>query len=844
MAVSPYDIKINNVGYMVDMKNSGPVTPSDLQPGTQRSADGEADFIRFDAEAAHQITDWSGGAGQRRHVSTNRWLTGLGNGLFGPFFPPYKKKDESGNAGTSSWYTRAGSYLYGKTTSGWEEIGTNSSISDTDMPDQKPVVTANGNIWFTSGGTIKKVGNVDGGAGGSWGSGGRGGTGGGVTDPLPSEISVNGVAAFGRHLLAWATRSLTTTPAIRQSVAETFNDSRLQFKAHWSETTIPGNILVAIVTTDTASDVTPDDPEWELIRTWTATGQVQVWMIPRSNKFRGDPVSFTHSNQERGSLILVEIENVTDGSNVGWMVDQQLTTASSSTSISTGTVTADTDGLALSILGFYDSATDRGAITHDSGWTELQETLVDGSTPAMRTSVAYEPSPSSSESDSETLGAAATSTFGFIFTFKGYDDTESREAILASSNEGNEWIMAQQYWSSEMIGTPRAFAPWDGYLWFTTQYGMYRLRYGEDEYLTGTQTINIAVEQVAEFPSYPQGNNAGEWLTVYENGLYTGIGDTVFRFTTGGGLESFWPTPSWATVGGQIRAIVPAGRMLFFGAGDYLWMSDGRSFHPVAQPSSASQMDYMEFYDGKLYLNTDPADYYDIGNPALRPDLNDATAASLETGYWISSRLDFHKVSIPKVISEFEDQVRFTQASNTGTVTFAYKEADDDANDPGFSGGSGGTGWTTITTHSKGDSSPKHTNISTEIEAHAIWLRATVTPGSSGYPYIEFASPIGRAIPETQRRFVVPIIAYVGLRDREGTEIYSSQSDIETVIDNLYNLRDPFTSPTAVDLLWEEESTNGETIRGTVIAVTPRRLQSRESEGAYWRIDVTFDELP
>lgn len=863
MPVLPSDIIIDGVGYMVDVEQGGNVTVQDLQPGTARATDGEADFISYEAESSHQVSDFSGGAGQARHVNTSSWLTGIGDGSFGNFYPPRKALTASGTGGTNNFYFRRSGTLYGFISSNIEQIESSNTFSTLGVgnPIQQPVVTGGGNVFWTS--TSARLAR--------WPGSGT------AVNITPAGFTPTGTAAFGRHLFCFATRTVASSPT---QVQRNFASSQVgRVAVTWSIAPTAGNVLIACVVTTQAARVITAPPGWDEVAS-EGSDNIRASVFISTNFVAKGAGSFSQGSGEllagSGYSEAFEVRQ-SDGSidtNAAIMAWTQEVeglqadnlfdsadglTATSTTTLATGTISPDSGDYSVSFMAYGLSSGAVHAIGHSVGWAEQDEQSIDNSAGTISIRAALAGSAGNPTSDSTTLGGTADTCIGIAVALNKTAALAGTEQflVLGSSDEGATWILAPGDFSSTVIGEPKAFLPFDNALWFSTEYGLYQMRYAEREYSDGTRTLNIAIVQAATFAGV--NGSPGSYMVAFEGGVFFGLGDTLYRYTQGGGLESIWPTGSfstgsgarltgpatrsggpWATVGGELGALTVAGDSLYFGGGIYLWkFSNGRSFHPIA---SGGDYTHMAWNDGKLYFTADPAQYYDFGNPALRPDINSVTATNVTTGYLISSLLDFHKVNLTKLISHFEAQVRYSTASGAGTVTWDYIDASGDGPDPGRSGG-GATGlaWITIGTHTQGDDSPKVFDLSPIIVSKAIYIRATLTPGASGYPYLVYYSPVGRAHPPVQRRFLAPLLLKVGLRDKNGTQLYDTEADVQVALSALQTLR---STPAPFDLIWDDGTAAGETVTVTMTALAIQKVMDKISGQKHLRAVATLDELP
>jgi hypothetical protein len=286
--------------------------------------------------------------------------------------------------------------------------------------------------------------------------------------------------------------------------------------------------------------------------------------------------------------------------------------------------------------------------------------------------------------------------------------------------------------------------------------------------------------------------NIGLWMTDWNGALYYGVGQTVRSFPIGAQGQAqgrqVWPTEDWGTAGGDVGAVVAGEGGVYFGGGPTLWCFNQRGFHPLATNATAGIYNHLYWHGGKLYVTKDSAEYYDFGYPSLRPDIYSTAATNFETSYWVSSLIDFEKVEAYKHLSQFQTLVEFSAASDSGTVTLAYINADTGTHPDRLGGGATSLSWTTIGTHTVADTNIK-TYSPTVIKAKAIYLRLSWTVGASGYAIPQVVIANGRSIMPPVKRLVVPIWLTSDANNKASTPMYAATADVWTAVDELNDLR-------------------------------------------------------
>lgn len=774
-----HDISIDGKGYMRATAGDALVMRQDAVPHIARAALGEGRYDLFQIDSFFAQADWAGGAGQSRVSATDAYLSGVSDTRFSGFaFPARKKLTAASTGGTSRWLFSRGSSVYGFSGSNIELVGTSTTYAAGSLPVQQPDVDANNNVyWAAADGTLRK-----------WTGSGS------ATSTGPGGVTVQNFRLYGQYGYCFGVETAYGTPTLVQST--TASGSTTLVAASLTNRPKPGNVLVAACFASTGSKTTPSG--WTLIK---SQGQLAVY--GRTVESGTTPsLQVVNSVAATMRLHLAEFAGVDSDLVVDAVVGSSNAASTTVASGSTGTL-PNSDALAY----FAAASTGSTATATATNYTEISDTA--------NLSTQYRALSSTSAQSPSVTATGSGDTDGICLVLKGNTLTSNTEqfCIYYTGDGGSTWTSA--FTGGAMaIGPVIESAVGGGFLFFTTPRALYQMATDEEELISGEIVITIAIREVERFPKVhvdatpadwggryttPSAMDfAGAWLAIWNGSVFYPVGQTLRRYAIGAnGAEQVWPTAYWGTTGGDVKAVVAGEGGVWFGAGTTLWMFNGRGFHPLATDSTSGIYDYLYWHDGKLYLNGDPAKYYDFGYPALRPDIYSTAATNFETGYVVTSLIDLEKVDVDKVLRTFQTQAQFSAASDSGSITLAYLVADSAGNNPErLGGGATSLTWTTIHSHTVSDGNVKRTTISPHIKAKAIYLRATLTPGASGYPILRSVAAFGRTIMPRVTRFVVPLALGTGIRDKQGKVLYPTVADVQAAQDTLLALRsgsDPFT---------------------------------------------------
>lgn len=774
-----HDISIDGKGYMRATAGDALVMRQDAVPHIARAALGEGRYDLFQLDSFFAQADWAGGAGQSRVSATDAYLSGVSDTRFSGFAFPARTRIAGSSGGTARWMFARGATVYGFVGSDIDRFGSITTYTVGSLPVQNPDVDGANNVyWAAADGTLRK-----------WtGSASASSTG-------PTGVTAQNFRIFGRLGFLFGVETLESTPTLVQS-ASNGNTTATMIAASLSTTPRMGNVLVAAMWSASGTHTTPSG--WTLLKN---QGQLSVFgrtieaTLPKT-------LIVTNSASAELHLHLMEFSGVdallVKDAEAGSSNAASTTIASGST----GTL-PNSDALAIFAAG----STGSSAIPAATNYTEVADT--------GNLSTQYRALSATSAQSPSVTATGSGNTDGICVVLKGNDLTSdvTQFCIYYTRDGGSNWESAFTD-GSLGIGPVIESAVGGGFLFFTTPRALYQMATDEEELVSGDFVVTIALREVECFPkvrvdatpgdwggrySTPDSTEfAGAWLAIWNGSVFYPVGQTLRRYAIGSsGTEQVWPTAYWGTTGGGVKAVVAGEGGIWFTAGTTLWMFNGRGFHPLATTGTASRYDYLFWHNGRLYLTTDPHSYYDFGYPALRPDIYSTAATNFETGYVVTSLIDLEKVDVDKVLRTFQTQAQFSAASDSGSITLAYLVADTAGNNPErLGGGATSLAWTTIHTHTVSDGNVKRTTISPHIKARAIYLRATLTPGSSGYPILRSVAAFGRTIMPRVTRFVVPLALGTGIKDKQGKVLYPTVADVQAAQDTLLALRsgsDPFT---------------------------------------------------
>lgn len=770
-----HDVGIAGKGYM--LVSEGRVVRQDAVPATSRAALGEGRYDLFQADSFAAQATWAGGAGQSRMVATDAYLSGVCDSRWaGHLFPARKLIGITGSA--SSFFFHRDATVYGFHANAIYQLGSATTFAGGGNPRHQPVVDGNNDVFYvtTTNALYKWTGS---------------GVATNITANLGTGVTPYVVTTYHRYLWCLAMQNYEATP------------TTVQHKAHAGVAKMhgyalnarprSGNLLTLAIATGSAATVDSVPEGWILAYSNTNNANIQTHLYYKAaepNESRGGQI--TLSAAQDAVIVIAEWEGMDAR---GILNTQNGNSGAAVTSIAPGSITTTEADTIVILFHAGDAAT---ALAPPAGYTELVEASITGTRAALSYKVL-----SATATENPTATATTSGNLSaLIMAFKGNTITTDTTRFVPyySSDGGNTWDPAFSE-TGTGVETPTAAHAAGGSLWFTTPRGLYQMGVDDEEYVDGHVKLNVFLRGKIDTFNYPSNAaNVGLWIGNWQGALYYGVGQTVRSFPLGaaGSAEGrqVWPTEDWGTSGGNVAALVTGEGGVYFGADGILWCYNQRGFHPLATTTAASY-NHLYWHNGRLYVAASgSAQYYDFGYPSLRPDASFTAPTNFETGYWVSSEIDFEKLDVSKFLSQFQTSATFTDLTSTGgTITLEYLITDVGAQ-PGREGGSGSVAtWTVIGTHAGNEGNIK-TFTPTPIKAKAIRLRATLTPGTSGYPILKAVVVNGRSIMPTVKRFVIDLDLTSGANDKASTQIYPNTASVWAAVDELNDLRngtDTFT---------------------------------------------------
>jgi hypothetical protein len=764
-----HDISIGGKGYM--MAPEGRVIRQDAVAATARAALGEGRYDLYQVDAFFAQATFAGGAGQARLSASDAYLSGVCDGRWGGhLFPARKLIAAASTGGTTSFMFHRGSSVYGFNSSGNIELfGSNTAYTGlTTLPRNQPAVDGSNNMYYVT--TDNKLGKFDGTNAVS-----------DITSNLGADVTPYAVIPYHRYLWTLATQTVESTATIRQN--RDASTSAQTVTVTYTNPPKPSSMLVLFLfTEDTTATVEILSDNWELRESITGSPrQIFCYTRPVDNA-EAQTVRWRWDAATDASYILLEVDGI-DTANP--FVDAA-TSTTATTSITSGTVLPDSGINLFAIM----TETSSGNPAPGADYTELIDATHSGSG-SWRHVLHYRAD--TTDTSTTTTGLAAQAASGILLKLRSNAITadQTQFTLLYSEDEGNTWTMPLAS-TGVGVGTPTAAFAVGGFLWFTTERGLYQVGVEDEIFADGVTVLNIFVRGPVDTFNAPSNSaNAGVWIAHFDGSLFYAVGQTLRSYPIGGiGGRQVWPTEDWGTTGGNIGAVVAGEGGVYFGAAETLYCFNGRGFHPLARNTTSGIYNALYFHQGRLYVNTDAASYYDFGYPSLRPDIYSTAATNFETGYIIFSMLDFEKVDVYKFISELQTLVEFTAASNSGTVTLDYicGCTGTSSHPERYGGGATSLTWTNIGSHTVADGGVKK-YTPTPIKAKELFLRVTLTPGTSGYPILNSVVANGTALMPPVDRIVVPIMLGTDQRNKAGALMYANAGAVWDAKKELRDLR-------------------------------------------------------
>lgn len=879
---SGYDIAIDGTGYLRDSDAESIIGRADRLPVTTRAAMGEGRFDTYQDDAYYAQANFAGGMGQERLYAQDAYLVGSCLTQWGRIFPALKKGGTL-VAGSSGRYFRFGNALYNMVDGVPDGVYNPSGPVPTDATGTTgshsvihPVTTTiNNTVLFPSAGQTAlhrwRSGNVE-------------------TVTPPGAANVDAVATLGRFVYALGRENTPQGPTVVQSgrdvvtvadinttlaqatsqlpggadaVSWNFPNSQSASPSTFNGFEIGNTLLVGMVFKNASALRTiaiPPDNRWIPLRsaglrgTKTAASnvQVQIWMLPKVEKpvermdfsFSGDPVTMAVGWVELSGLDPKTI--VEDMNSSAATVGTPVTTATTGAAL--GSSRSD---FYFGVLGVPDAGV---GLAVSAGWTAVYDSEVnDGADTDLEFVIAYDIESTGTNTLSDTISSNLYA--GAIVSLRGNGVTTSQKSVVLwySEDEGENWRKVSGV-GGPGLGQVRAMHAAQGALWVATDRGLFIIDVEEQALTDGSFKQNAAMTgPVDEWNQPYESNYTANWLAVFEGAIYYNLGGTVRRFIRNGVAAVIWPTPEWAitTGGSPVTSLVAGEGGLFWSAGGVVWNFSGRGMHVLGEGEGP-----LFLHRGRIYVTGEQ--YFMLPYPHARPDQSNPTfpegrtgggGTIYQTGYLVTSALDFDAPLLDKLISRFATQCRFTAATNSGSVTLQYALGCTAGPDPSWGGLDGaptGVTWVDIGTHVYADGGIKTYGrkegwdlAADEISCRRLYLRLVIEPGTEGYPIVEALAAYGLIKLPNRKQLTIPIRAFVGQPGSDGATKYLDSEDVADVLDQLEALRD---SSQAFDVLFDD---GDEEISYRVVAAEQdQALRGRMRSGLDLSVQARFIELP
>lgn len=832
-------IGINGKGFMV--APDGAIVKQDFVPATSRAAQGEGRFDSFQSESFAAQSEFGGGAGQQRLSANDSYGSGLGDGRWGRFFPPKKALTES-DGGTTSYFVNRDTTLYGLTASAIETIGTATSQARTAGTVRcKPVTSGNQNAFW-----VQDVSGAN--ALMKW-------TGSGApTNVTPRNITPYLVSRYGKWMWLLGKRVRPAVPNIVQSITIPKTGTK-SANVSWTQMFTSGNLALVALFHDPSAVVTPLDPLWQVVDTsgnWTILSIEGAQSRPGSERF-----DLSVDRDVTG--VLLEVEGITtQGALDAVVVGDGSPSSVSVSSVTIGGPSTGTLSQAKNfILSVYDLYRDAGQIsgtTVGTGFTELADASRQDPSPSnqVRWGVVASRvvSATASVQNQIVVSVSNVSTTpndlnwnSVILAFKGvpYSEALDQFTVHYTEDDGASWIDASPLISTG-IGAPIAALAAQGFLWFTTATGLYQMAAEEHTYEDHTSEVIVGIRGPLDQWSVPYDTAAvGTHLATYEGLFYYNVGATARQYAPGGTGRQIWPPPDWGTVVGKVQALTAGEGGVYFSAAGYLWCYNTRGFTPLAKEPVAGAFDTLYWHQGRLYVRGDPARYLDFRYPGSRPDITFSDATTFETGYMVTSEMDFEKVSVPKVIRNLEVQGYFV---NGGSLSLHYTTGCDGVIDPlPQGGGATASDWTLVGSMTSADGGSKAFTLPTPLVCKRLYLRVTLSPDATGYPVLQAFTAYGRTVMPSSVRLTASLTLTTGTRDHTGTVMYPTPAAVQEAVQFITDLREATTLNYFTVTYVNPDGTTTDYLV-TAEAQTDTLRMRHNATGADARIDFAMAEIP
>lgn len=835
-----HDVGINGVGYMLASGQK-----QDLRPGTTRASSGEGRFDSFESESFHAQSEFGGGQGQQRFAASDSFGSGIGDGRYGRYFAARKWLTAAGGGATSHYFS-LGSTVYGIDDSAIDEIGTaNTTARTSGTVYGKPAVSGNNYaFWVQDVSGAKQLFRWNGS--------------GSPENVTPDGMTDAGaIQRYGRSMWAFGTRTQKAAPAIVQSVLNaTTNDSVIE----WTSAPTLGNVCFVILVAECPNTVTLNPTVNGNTTAYTKVEQSHPGVnagAPRPYTAifakAADPddtkvvVTYDAGVPDDFKMYLLEVEGL-EIATFGSLPSADLELSSTVSSFTAlGDSNVDLPEAEEWVLAVW-NATDRNNVvtsyTQEANFTELVDESVTGATLAL--SIAH-----------KTTSAVEDTSYTVTINTSGGRHIDDKPANVILAYQGSRFSTDTELfclfytnddgitWGTVDAGTgtgievPGAALAAQGSLWFTTPSGLYKMSLATE----GDESSAVVTGPYDEWQIPYNTDSVGNWMGQFEGLFYYNVGATLRQYAPGGIGRQLWPPADWATVAGEVTSVVGSEGGVYFGAGGYLWNYNGRGFQALAAQPASGALDSLHFAGGNLYCLGATARYIQFRYPSMRPDIWMTDGSNFDTGYIVTSELDFEKVNVLKVIRNFEIQGYFVGTS-PGTISLDYMSGCAGNADPLAIGGGATTAtWTNIGSLASTDGGVKTIQLATPVVCKRLYLRATITPSATGFPVLQAYTAYGRTMMPTDNRFALNLRLAKGMTDRQGGTMYATDDDVDAAVDALRALRQG-TSVNYFNVVWVNPDGSTATFVCTPDEMSEPNAMFTNTDGVALQVSFVVSELP
>ena len=803
MSVPPGSILIDGVRYLRPEGDEGVILRDDRIPATSRAAIGEGRYDSYQDEAYVAQFEFGGGFGQRRLFAGDQGLTGLADTRHGSIGPQWQLRGTAmSGALTVQYFFRIGLGLYGVMSNGqiMTVPGGAQIVSGFSGCRGVPKVSGNQAAFVNAGSSVLRYRAT-----------------GTITNVTPpGSTSIQALASYGQYIWAFGRRSTPAGPTVIQQRSGQYsgNNKWTAVEVNWSQETREGNAGVVAFLYRKASTATGDGTPVDMQLTnlgWTVILATETTGSVTDDTVRGVVVAYRNKLSQAESGLRFEAASGQFFQHHSWSLfeldgmhestDRMISYSASAADVASGTVTSfssgavsmPTSGSDFVLGGMMGS----GGLDTPAGFT----TISGASSSSARQGYRVTTDTTDEWSDS-VITASQPVAFCIAMAGNYFDQAVSRWIAYYTSSDGESWEEVVTKIGTAPGTLHDTFTDGSGFLWITSNIGLYRMSYEEIPFLDGTSKINILlVGPLDHFDVSPAGYPLpGSQLVVHEQILFYNEGSTVRRFAPGGENNQIWPPDDWYTNIGPVMSMHAAEGGVYFTAGGRLYLYN-RGFHILYKEATPGLLDAIYYHGGRLYVRD--GRYFMLTNPSSRRELY-TSPADWQTGWWISSLLDFDKPGLNKFLTEFISQVRFTAETESGSVKIYYANGCGTGPDPGFVGDEAASlDWQLL-----GEHTLSSTGVATfrrgqwlldpltHISCRAVWVRFEIIPGSLGWPITEGYTFNGAAISPVRKLITVPLTSFSGQTDLDGVTVVDAQADVDAFVNALELLRQntaPFT---------------------------------------------------